>query len=138
MTLELRGIGTARPAFSLTQDEALVLHTSFCKIDDTRARTLRALYGRAGVRSRGTVLFQSCNGSVEGQMALYEPATSEEDRGPGTAQRMAIYEEHAPELAKAAAREALEISGTAGHEITHLVTVSCTGFASPGVDSAII
>ena len=138
MTLELRGIGTARPEFSLTQAEALELHTTFCRIDETRARTLRALYRRSGVRSRGSVLVHTENGAIESRQTFYRPATDEQDRGPRTAERMAVYEELAPELAKAAAAKALEASGSAGSDITHLVTVSCTGFASPGVDAAII
>jgi predicted naringenin-chalcone synthase len=138
MRFELRGIGTAQPEFSLTQDEALELHTTFCRIDDTRARTLRALYRRSGVKRRHSVLFENDGGPIEGRQALYRPAIDEDDRGPGTAERMALYETRAPELAKEAANRALEASGTSPDAITHLVTVSCTGFASPGVDAAII
>jgi len=138
MTFELRGIGTTQPEFSLTQDEALELHTTFCRIDETRARTLRALYRRSGVKRRYSVLFENAGGPIEGRQGLYRPAIDEDDRGPGTAERMALYEVRAPELAKEAASKALEAAGTSSDAITHLVTVSCTGFASPGVDAAII
>lgn len=58
--------------------------------------------------------------------------------GPTTAERMAIYHEAAGPLAIAAARKALEQAEVAGHQVTHLITVSCTGFRAPGVDIALI
>jgi predicted naringenin-chalcone synthase len=51
---------------------------------------------------------------------------------------MQIYSRHASALAIDAARLALERSGVPPAGITHLVTVSCTGFAAPGVDIALI
>jgi len=51
---------------------------------------------------------------------------------------MASYEAEAPPLAEVAARRALEDASTSVDSITHLVTVSCTGFFSPGLDAALI
>ena len=51
---------------------------------------------------------------------------------------MRCYESHALELAERAAREALRDSNTAPDEISHLVTVSCTGFKAPGVDVGLV
>jgi predicted naringenin-chalcone synthase len=51
---------------------------------------------------------------------------------------MVAYEASAAPLALAAAREALEKANVAPAEITHLVTVSCSGFSSPGFDLALI
>jgi predicted naringenin-chalcone synthase len=47
---------------------------------------------------------------------------------------MAHYEAEALPLAERAARAALDASGVRAGDITHLVTVSCTGFAAPGFD----
>ncbi len=44
----------------------------------------------------------------------------------------------APELAYRAAAAALASSGLAADEITHLITVTCTGFNAPGIDIALI
>jgi predicted naringenin-chalcone synthase len=41
-------------------------------------------------------------------------------------------------LAIRAARRALENGAVAPEHVTHLITVSCTGFVSPGVDNAIV
>lgn len=51
-----------------------------------------------------------------------------------TAQRMALYEEHAPPLAVLAAQRALEACEVEPSEITDLIVVSCTGFSAPGLD----
>ena len=48
------------------------------------------------------------------------------------------YHREALPLATEACRKALAESGLAPAEITHLVTVSCTGFAAPGVDVGLI
>jgi predicted naringenin-chalcone synthase len=41
-------------------------------------------------------------------------------------------------LAYQAGRQALDRSGLSAGDITHLVTVSCTGFAAPGMDTGLI
>jgi predicted naringenin-chalcone synthase len=56
------------------------------------------------------------------------------DRGPTTAQRMERYHKEALPLAIESSQKALAESGITPDEITHLVTVSCTGFQAPGVD----
>ncbi len=47
---------------------------------------------------------------------------------------MRIYEQHASRLAKTATLRALTDSQTEATDITHLVTVSCSGFHAPGFD----
>lgn len=51
---------------------------------------------------------------------------------------MQIYQDNALNLARAASQEALADAPVLPEEITHLVTVTCTGFASPGVDVGLI
>jgi predicted naringenin-chalcone synthase len=51
---------------------------------------------------------------------------------------MRHYVEHAGPLAALAARQALARAGLAPGTITHLVTVSCTGFRAPGADVHVI
>ncbi len=138
MSFEIAGVGTAVPPYRLTQKEAVELHATFCVVDESRSRTLRALYRRSGISTRHSVLLDVGDGPLAERQHFYKPAVDEGDRGPTTAQRMAIYEEQAPVLAVEAARRALEVGGVEESEVTHLITVSCTGFISPGVDAAII
>lgn len=138
MSLSIEGIGTALPEHCLTQDEVVELHTTFCRIEDRKARMLRALYRRSGIDTRHSVVVVGSEGPLEERQTFYPPARDDEDRGPTTVRRMEAYERHAPALAAAAARRALDSGGVAPEEVTHLVTVSCTGFFAPGVDAAII
>lgn len=138
MTLTIEGIGTALPDHRLTQEEAVELHTTFCRIDERSARTLRALYRRSGIRTRHSVLLDASEGALDSRQSFYPPTEDGEDRGPTTVRRMGLYEEHAPALATTAASRALERGCVAAGEVTHLITVSCTGFVSPGVEMAIV
>jgi predicted naringenin-chalcone synthase len=51
---------------------------------------------------------------------------------------MLRYETEAPALATGAACAALRAAGLRAEEVTHVVTVSCTGFAAPGIDTRLI
>jgi predicted naringenin-chalcone synthase len=51
---------------------------------------------------------------------------------------MERYERDAPALGARAARLALEQAGRAPGDVTHLVTVSCTGFSAPNFDLGLV
>ena len=136
--LHLSGLGTAVPSGVLKQADAAESSRFFCGADARQARVLGMLYGRSGVETRNTVVVRSDQGTLRERVPFYPAASGPEDRGPTTGQRMAWYEAEAPALAEAAARRALEDATTPVDAITHLVTVSCTGFFSPGLDAALI
>jgi predicted naringenin-chalcone synthase len=138
VTLHLSGLGTALPPRVLEQTDAAELSRAFCAADARQARALRMLYGRSGVDSRNAVVLRADNGTLQERMPFYPAASGPDDRGPTTGERMAQYEAEAPPLAEAASRRALEMASTSAGAITHLVTVSCTGFFSPGLDATLI
>lgn len=138
MTLALAGFGTRVPAHSISQDEAVEIHATLAEIDAERARTLRALYRRSGVKRRHSVLLDGSCGPLMERQSFYPPARDDADRGPQTAARMLRYEAEAPSLAGAAACAALSSAGVRPQDVTHVVTVSCTGFAAPGIDTRLI
>jgi predicted naringenin-chalcone synthase len=131
MSAVLLGIGTGVPANSATQAQALELALRTTGGDEDVARALPALYRRSGVEQRGSVLA----GASPGFLA---PARDADDRGPGTAARIERYAREAAPLAARASRQAIERASIAPAQVTHLVTVSCTGFDAPGVDSQLI
>ncbi len=133
MTLALFGIGTAQPAYSIGQQEAAEMAASFRGLAREESRSLQALYRRTRIERRGSVLLEQPEGSCPRQTFM-PPAVDEADSGPTTAMRMDRYAEEAPALALAAAREALARAETPASAITHLITVSCTGFVAPGFD----
>ncbi|MBL4699423.1 MAG: type III polyketide synthase [Phycisphaerales bacterium] len=124
----LIGIGTAVPEHTLQQADAAA-HAAMFNLKPNNDRVVRALYRRAGVKTRSSVLADH-----EGRLAFYNP----EHQLPSTAQRMRVYEQHAGALAERACREAFHRADTSPGQITHLITVSCTGFAAPGVDLELI
>ncbi len=130
------GIGTALPLFSITQEEAVELVQTFNPAGKKDPRLLKALYRRTQVKKRGSVLLKTPDKSY--RQSFYEPAREENDRGPTTAARMQRYAKEASSLALKASQEALEASGLPAREITHLITVSCTGFFAPGIDIELI
>ena len=136
--LRLSGLGTAVPTGVLKQSDAAESSPAFCAADARQTRVLRMLYSRSGVETRNTVVLRANEGTLQERVPFYPVASGPEDRGPTTGERMAWYEAEAPPLAEVAARRALEDASTPVEDITHLVTVSCTGFFSPGLDAALI
>ena len=138
MNFRIDGIGTALPPDIARQDEAAELAPRYAHADDRGARMLRLLYRKSGVSTRHSVSVRGDEGPLEKRVPYYPIPDAPGDLGPTTGDRMAWYETEAPPLALGAARAAIDASDTAPAEFTHLVTVSCTGFGSPGVDAHLI
>ena len=136
--MRIMGIGTAVPEHDAGQAEAAELHAELSGLDRVRARVLRTLYRRSGVERRASVLLDRPDGPLATRQSFYRPVRDEGDLGPSTADRMGRYEAHAPGLALRAAGRAMSDAGQDPAGVSHLVTVSCTGFASPGVDIRLV
>lgn len=133
----LAGLGTALPPHSIGQDKAAALATSFAGFDQVQSRRLEKLYRLTRVERRYSVLLED-NNEDRGSQTFFNLDDDVTGRGPGLSARMTRYESEAPGLACSAAQNALDVSGTDPGEITHLITVSCSGFAAPGMDIALI
>lgn len=138
MSFVIRGIGTQVPEHSILQAEAAELAVSFVEPGGGRERTLRALFRKSGLKKRHSVLLETTSGELAARQSFYPPTRGPDDQGPATSVRMARYELEAPPLAADAARRALADAGMEPSEITHLVTVSCTGFFAPGLDATLV
>ncbi|NNJ26003.1 type III polyketide synthase [Alienimonas chondri] len=135
----LRGIGTALPAGWIDQGETGVLAGRTGPPPGPEGepgrRRISMLYRKVGVKRRHLVLVEpDSEGTEPERVPFYEPGPT----GPSTGDRIAIYEQHAAPLAVRAAAAALRDAGVDPGRITQSVTVSCTGFAAPGVDCALI
>ena len=142
MTIEIVGLGHALPAGSLTQEDAASAAHRLRRTDDAidydrELQLLNVLYRRSGVQKRHSVLLRSGEDAAVERQTFYEVASSRTDRGPTTAARMSRYETEAPALAEIACRQALNKTALTADRIDHLVTVSCSGFNSPGFDLAL-
>jgi predicted naringenin-chalcone synthase len=136
MTLSIAGLGTALPKFSVTQEQSLAYSLPLCCADENQAELMQLIFLHSGVKRRYSMMITGEPG--EGVIPQTFYPTEACGRGPTTAERMAAYATHAPTLAITAARKAMAEAGVAANDITHIVSVSCTGFMAPGIDMALI
>ena len=138
MPLSLVGLGTALPEHYVDQLDAAAIVESFnCETEEQR-RLLPALYRRTAVGRRHSVVLEASNGALEGRQSFFTSRSHAEDRGPTTGTRMSRYVEEALPLAERAATAAFHQANIPRSHVTHLVTVSCSGFGSPGWDIGLI
>ena len=137
MSLVILGIGTATPHQKIQQQHAALLATNLIGTKAPAERTMQAIYRQTKIAQRSSVLLDGPREGVVTQ-EFFRPATSSEDHGPTTQERMARYATEATPLAVTAVEKALAKAGVTAAEITHLVTCSCTGFQAPGVDIALM
>src|SRR4051812_6953854 len=142
MPLTILGLGTAVPDALVTQDVAQKVAEALCCETAEQATFVPAIYGGSGITNRymclGRPVVEDILNGTRFSGSPYLPTGVPGEKGPTTHQRMAIYEAEAPPLALRSCAEALSTAATLPSEITHLVTVSCTGFAAPGFDIALI
>jgi predicted naringenin-chalcone synthase len=141
MSAVVLGLGTAVPAHRYTQEEMAGAAAVVAQCDDDQQALLRRLFRETGIGHRHMVHGRDVyDDVVHGTETSGSPFVVRGDHypGPDTAERMAIYQAEALPLACRAAVAALDDAAVRPAAITHLVTVSCTGFAAPGVDIGLI
>ncbi len=136
MSLSIAGVGTALPPFWIAQEAMAAFSEPLCCEDANQAELSQLIYAHSGVRRRHSVLLGADCQAPPVPQTFYP--THNCRRGPTTGQRMQQYEAGAPPLAIAASQKALAAAGLAPGDITHLVSVSCTGFTAPGIDMALV
>ena len=97
-------------------------------------RKMRYLYQQSGIKQRYSVIPDYSRTSAEWR---FYPNTENLEPFPSLEQRMVVFNRYAPQLSVDAIRDCL------GHkfdakDITHLITVSCTGMTAPGLDLHIL
>ena len=136
MSLAICGLATVQPAQSIDQLTAAEIAQTFMG-GERDVRGLPALFRRTQVQTRSSVVLEPLVGS-EPRQSFYWPTRGPQDHGPTTASRMQRYAQESVPLAAAAAEQALATATLPPMAITHLVTVSCTGFFAPGLDILLI
>lgn len=64
---------------------------------------------------------------------LYKPGKSE----PDIAERMSLYQKESVRLGMDVSNEVIKKAGLNNQDITHIITVSCTGFFAPGLETVL-
>jgi len=139
MNFTIGGLGLAVPEDYFTQAEAVLGAARLGEPEDVEPARVKLLYERAGVTKRHTVLGRDfIDDLLAGTRTSASPFLPGPLDGPTTAQRMSAYAEKAWPLALQAAKCALDEADANPKSVTHLVTVSCTGFTAPGVERRLI
>ncbi len=135
MATWIHAIETILPEFSFSQEAAGAKMQEWAPDDRTR-RIVRALYRHSGIERRHSVV---TNFDREGQDGFFKPGPGGARLGPGTGARNDIFARESRRLSVDLARKVLQsCPEIAPGDITHVVTVSCTGFYNPGPDYYIV
>ncbi len=129
-TAFITSIGTAVPSQKLSQGEIADFMVNLLDLSFHEVRRLKALYRNTGIHYRHSVL---ADYGRERDDFTFFPRTPA-DPFPTVGRRMDLYREYATPLATRAAEACLAGSRVNPGEITHLITVSCTGMYAPGPD----
>jgi len=127
-------IGTALPAYRHRQQDIHKFMETVLAMDATENRKLKFLYNHSGIENRYSVIPDYTR---EVKDWKFYPKTEELDPFPSLEQRMAWFNKYAAPLSVAAIRDCVN-NCIHAEEITHLITVSCTGMSAPGLDLQIM
>lgn len=133
-SIAILGIGTAVPPYVMDQGDTARRITDALSDKPDSARWARRIFKQCGVERRHTC---EPNLLAEASDCRYMQRSSD-DAVPATAERMSIYKRESVPLGLTAARNALADGQMQASEITHLITVSCTGQFLPGLDAALV
>jgi predicted naringenin-chalcone synthase len=128
MPASILALGSAVPQYEMAQHEIAERIIALLRLEGEQGEELRKLYKNSAIKKRYSVL-----PDFQGKGELFD------SKGPpGMSKRNAIYKQEAPLLGKKAALTALEAWGGDKREITHLLSVSCTGVVAPGIEFALM
>ncbi len=135
MSVWIHHIETMTPDYVYPQEFASLKMQSWLE-DEKMARMVRVLYKKSGIDTRYSVI-SSFDDNLPGDFF------SRDDQGrrrePTTAVRNDLYARESRRLAvKLASQAVAACPGMSLDDITHVVTVSCTGFSNPGIDYHIV
>lgn len=127
------GPGLALPKHGLRTADYVKTASSLLTTSQRGKDLIDAAASRSGIEYRHSVLADE-----HSSLPFYSNAFTESGRFPGTKERMELYAQEAPALAKESVENLFNNHQIQPECITHLITVSCTGFMAPGIDQYLI
>lgn len=128
--IAITGIGIGLPTHRQSQTELVNFFNTQLSFTAIEKRRLKTVYSSSGIQTRYSVI-----SDLKQLMQLFTLANETKQQGLNTKERMSLYQEHALPLATKAIKDCIQ---NASVDITHLITVSCTGMYAPGLDIDII
>lgn len=136
MSVYIHGIETAVPSTRYTQPFASELMQKTVATGDATRRMIRSIYQRSGIDQRHSVITDFQESAPDGLFFNPDGTTRP---APGTGARNQIYSREAHRLYVETARTLLDHNPQfQKQDITHVITVSCTGFFAPGPDYHVV
>lgn len=127
-------LATALPSHSAVQETMAKRLAAVLKHPIEAAQKMVKIFCMAAIERRYSVLPEIDHPDLRG--VLY--GENFPDVVPSTAERNEIYKREAPRLAQEAAEQALAQWSGERNEITHVISVSCTGMIAPGIEFLLI
>lgn len=135
MNVYIHQIETLVPPHASTQNHLGELFARWAG-DAAQARVVRHIFRRSGIQRRHSVVPDFTDPA---SARLFRPDETGRVQEPSTQARNRVYGECAAPLAVELARRLLAgAEGFHAREVTHVITVSCTGFVNPGPDWSLV
>ena len=139
MPVSVRSLETAVPKTIIRQPDVRDLFRAQPGMGRLADRLIGAAFDASAIETRHTVLGELGGEFADDTEGVFLDRETGVLRNPTTGVRNEVYTDRSPELFLAAARRALEASGgLTAADVTHVVTVSCTGFFAPGPDYRLV
>lgn len=137
MSSFINAIGIANPPHSILQKDAAEFMTRFLSLEGTEKRLVNAIYKMSGIEKRYSVIPDF---SLSPESFTFFPKNENLFPFPGTRQRMEVYHRESILLASQAIENCMSNAGDSLKytDLTHLITVSCTGLFAPGPDIVLV
>lgn len=135
-TTQILAIGTAVPPLQISQSQVKQFMADTLQLADADRRRLNIVYDRSGIDTRYTFIEDYTR--TPGSFTFF-PNDGNADNMPGTGARMELYRRHALGLCLEAVQNCMQTIPQANlDQVTHLITVSCTGLYAPGLDVELV
>ncbi len=130
MAVSILALSTALPPFAFAQTEVAEKIIEMLAIPSLKGEKIRELYKNSAIDKRYSVIedFKKERSDWKFWGKNFPQET------PGMSQRNAVYKNEAPKLAYQAAIKAIKQWGGEAKNITHIISVTCTGMVAPGLE----
>lgn len=140
MTVTLRSLELAVPGTQLPQEALRDTFLAQAGLNRLGSRLVTSAFDHSGIQRRHSVLTEWGAGTgAPAEDPVFFDAPTQQFLNPATGVRNQVFAREATELYVRAAAAALDAcEGVDAADVTHVITVSCTGFFAPGPDYRIV
>ena len=132
MTSSIIAIGTAVPKNQIPQSQVVEFMAKAHGMKGKDLTRLKALYRATGIKNRYSAIADYATERLSDR--YFYPEDEGLEPFPTTKERSDFYKQEAVKLSVASVNNCLGGSSVKASEITHLITISCTGMYAPGLD----